>query len=178
MNSSSYFARIRLHHPGYIRTRGLKSRRDAENDARQQRKTDAEEQHRQIDADSGFMREGKFWKPVQMSFTRLLASATPKAAPVNDSISASVSNCRRMREPSAPIADRTANSCWRAVPRANNRIETFPQPISSNKATAPSSRYNVPPISATKWSFNPSIATRKCSGKWAGVCFANSSRSD
>jgi len=68
-------------------------------------------------------------------------------APVNDSISASVSNCRKMREPSAPIAERTANSCCRAVPRANSRIETFPQPISSNKATAASSRYNVPPIS-------------------------------
>ena len=113
-----------------------------------------------------------------MSFSKPFASATPMAAPANDSIRDSVSNCRRMRERAAPIAERTASSCWRAVPRANSKIETFPQPINSSKATAASRRYNVPPIRSTKWSFNPASVTWKCSGKWLGVCFANCSSSD
>src|SRR5580693_3012591 len=45
-----------------------------------------------------------------------------------------------MRNPLAPTADRIANSCCRAVPRARSRIETLPQPMASSSATAPKSR--------------------------------------
>jgi hypothetical protein len=44
----------------------------------------------------------------------------------------------------APNAARTANSCWRAVPCASSRIDTFPQPIANSTATAPKSKYKVP----------------------------------
>src|SRR6266481_2374666 len=64
MKSGGHFARSRLHHLSYIRTRGLKSRRDAEDDAGQQRKTNAEIQNRQIDADGGFMGEREFREPI------------------------------------------------------------------------------------------------------------------
>ena len=57
MKPGTHFTCSRLHHLGYIRTRGLKSRRDAEDDAGQKRKTYAEIQNRQIDADGGFMGE-------------------------------------------------------------------------------------------------------------------------
>src|SRR5260370_115958 len=43
---------------------GLQSRRNAEDDAGQQRKADAEKQHRKTDADGGFMRERELRKPV------------------------------------------------------------------------------------------------------------------
>src|ERR1022692_3210392 len=43
----------------------------------------------------------------------------------------SVSNCRTMRPRCAPRATRSANSAWRAVPRASSRIETLPQLIAS-----------------------------------------------
>ncbi len=42
----------------------MKSRRDAEDDAGQQRKTNAEIQNRQIDADGGFMGEREFREPI------------------------------------------------------------------------------------------------------------------
>ena len=45
-----------------------------------------------------------------------------------------------MRPRSTPMAARTASSCWRAVPLASNRMETFPQPMRSSNPTAPRSR--------------------------------------
>ena len=45
-----------------------------------------------------------------------------------------------MREPLAPTAERIANSCCRAVPRARSRMETLPQPMASSSATAPKSK--------------------------------------
>ena len=107
------------------------------------------------------------------------ASRTPNAAPLIDNTSDSVSNCRMMRERPAPTAARTANSCSRAVPRANNRIETLPHPIASNKATEPSNSPSVGPISSMNWSLNPCTFTRKPScGKCFGVSLANCSNSD
>src|SRR5260370_479265 len=65
-------ARVRLHYLSYIWTRGLKRRRDAEGDARQQRKADAEEQRRHIDADRCFMREREFRQPVHDKFLQAI----------------------------------------------------------------------------------------------------------
>jgi len=125
----------------------LKSRRNAEDDAvRSARPTLKYKTGRLMLMALHGKRE--FRSQLTMSFTKLFANATPMTAPVNDSISASVSNCRKMRERSAPIAERTASRAG-ARGLANNRIETFPQPISNNKTTAASSKDNVPPISFT-----------------------------
>src|SRR5258708_23079810 len=75
----------------------------------------------------------------------------------------------------ATRAPLTANSCSRHVPRANGRLDTFPQPIASSSATPPSSRYKVPPMLRATQSFSPSTCTRKCSGKCFGMSFANTS---
>ena len=56
-----------------------------------------------------------------------------------------MSNWRTMRPRLAPMAERTANSCWRAVARASSRMDTLPQPINNSKATAPKSSQSVPP---------------------------------
>ncbi len=82
-----------------------------------------------------------------------------------------------MRPRCAPIAARTASSCCRAAPRANNRIDTFPHPIASNSVTAPNSRYSVPLILLITQSFSPSTFTLKFSGKRFGVSLANCSTS-
>jgi len=79
-----------------------------------------------------------------MSFTRPYASAR-RWPPGNRQHQRFVSNCRRMRERSAPIADGRQLVLTRRA-RASSRIETFPQPISNNSATAESRRINVPPI--------------------------------
>ena len=42
-----------------------------------------------------------------------------------------------MRTLLAPTAERTANSCWRAVPRASSKIERFPQPMASKQRDRP-----------------------------------------
>jgi len=44
-----------------------------------------------------------------------------------------VSNWRIRRLRPAPTDARTASSCWRAVPRARSRIETFAQPIDQQR---------------------------------------------
>jgi hypothetical protein len=58
----------------------------------------------------------------------------------------SVSNWHTILKLLAPTAERRANSCLRAVPLANNRMETLLQPIARSIATAANSRYKVPPM--------------------------------
>ena len=49
----------------------------------------------------------------------------------------SMRSCVRRRPRPAPIAERTANSCWRAVARVSIRLAIFAQAISRTNATAP-----------------------------------------
>ena len=63
----------------------------------------------------------------------------PTAPPANASTRHSVNTCRTTRPRVAPIANRTATSRRRVVPRASRRFATFAQTMSSTTTTAASS---------------------------------------
>ena len=126
------------------------------------RQRHAESQHRQIDLDRRLMREGILRQQRHNHRQRFVGqqhtqrgARSAKAAETRSAVAGSIR--RRL----APIAARTANSCCRAVPRASSRIETLPHPIASSSATAPNSRYSVPPSCLTKSSFSPTTWNSK-----------------
>ena len=73
--------------------------------------------------------------------SRISASTHPAAAPAIASMTASVSVWRISLPRLAPSADRTASSRSRAAPRAENRLATLAQAISSTANTAPSNTH-------------------------------------
>ena len=71
---------------------------------------DAEEEHRQVDLNGGFVRKREFRQIGDDDADGLVCQAKPRPAPVSESSSDSVSNWRTMRSRLAPMAERMANS--------------------------------------------------------------------
>ena len=82
------------------------------------------------------------------------ATMRPSAPPIDARSTLSVSNCRRRRPRLAPRAVRMAISLRRVEERANCRLATFAQAISSKKETAPNSSSKTRRISPTICSCN------------------------
>src|ERR1700740_2923494 len=71
--------------------------------------------------------------------TAIQAINKPSAALESDNRTLSVKSWRKTRNRLAPMARRTANSCWRPAELANSKLATLVQAISNTNATAPMS---------------------------------------
>ena len=147
---------------GEIDPQRAQRRREAEDDAGDERDDRREQQDPQIDRDRGDARDARRIPPGRRSGRRRRRARDRATAATPVRTRLSVSSCRTTRNPLAPSAARTAISRWRPSARASSRFATLAQAISSRNATAPNSSQIARRTEPTTSSVSESTTVSNC----------------
>src|SRR5580658_10274762 len=106
------FSRTGLHNLADFRARKLKCGKESKEYSGDQRKSDAEQQHGDVDVEVSLVWERLFWQAGDDQSQALVSEQHAQTPSYESRMSDSVRSWRTMRIPLAPTAERTANSCW------------------------------------------------------------------